>query len=532
MKIWSLQVKRGQIIGAVLAWLLVGSLLLMRSFSVSPEAQTATMDSRGEAGAEVVSQPPSPVPEQTDELKRVFSGKNAPMSTGSTATAAGLPGGEDAPPLLTMGSASPVPTDQMKPARAILGDEGGIYYFTITSSSDFTATPTWFVRYFTPRPTSTPAPTYTVTSTRTPRATCTPRYTATMMPTPTPKATFTPTPTLTATGTPTPSATFTLTSTLTVTNPPTPSATPTASLTPTFTNTPSETPTFTETPTETVTPTEIPTEKGMTISGSFAFVSRNADCSVERLNLVELPGLGIEKIADLPGVELCSWSPDGSRLLVKMQRGDSGIYDLHLVMLDGTVTPVTDALPGSSHCGDWGFDGDTILFPYTDGSGITSLEEIELAMGGLRQVYQDENEISRPQISPDGGRVVFITHDGTGSDLALLETDTGAMVRLTNTIEPEDTPSFSPEGLAVVFARLIDERWQLFYLDLETQEETVLGLTTGNEIQPDWSPDGQTLLFTSDGSGVRNIYIYKIGEAAPYQLLPDTAIQDTPLWRP
>ncbi len=261
-------------------------------------------------------------------------------------------------------------------------------------------------------------------------------------------------------------------------------------------------------------------------------MSRGTDGAADSVNLLELPGEASAKIAELDRVELCGWSPDGSRLLVQLPRGDSGLTDLQVIAVDGTLIAVTTALPGSSQCGDWIGDDGVVLFPYTDDSGVTSLSELTLAAGELKQVYQDGNGISQPQISPDGRQVVFIIHDGAGSDVALLDLDTGVAVRLTDTLEAEDTPRVSPDGQTVVFARQVEEGWALFTVNITTREETRLTLTSGSEQQPDWSTDGQYLVFTSDESGARNIYTYKLGEAAPMLLLPDPANQDSPLWRP
>lgn len=485
----------------MLAWALVGSLLLMRSFSVSPEASPGNPTGGGDAGAAAVL-----VNTRAADEERVLAAGTAAAGTlmpgMAEVSVQGQPAGQEDFQSGTSTSAPPTPAEQDKPARAILGDEGGVYYFPLAGSAA-APTATWYVKVFTPKPTSTPRPTYTPSSTATPRASFTPRYPAT--------------------ATLTPSLMPTLTDTLA------PSLTPTAFLFPTRTHTPinTATPTATHTATATATlPAELPPV------GTLAFVSRGQDGAADSINLLDLPGESFDTIAEQNGVELCGWSPDGMSLLVQLPRGDSGLTDLQMIAVDGTLTAFSTALPGSSQCGDWRNDGSALLFPYTDEGGVTSLSELMLASGELRQVYQDGNGISRPQLLPDGSKVVFITHDGAGSDVVLLDLSAGSVDKLTDTIEAEDTPKFSPDGQSVVFARQVEGQWALFTVNLATREETRLTLTSGSEWQPDRSTDGQYLLFTSDEGGASNIYAYKAGMTAPYPLLPGTESRDTPLWRP
>ncbi len=225
MQLGRVNINRKQVIGAVLAWALVGSLLLMRSFSVNPEAPPGNLAGGGEADAAVQSS--MLAPHQTRVVTANTASEGSVASAGNTVSIPGLSAGEENSPAGLTGANSPTIGAQGKPAQAVLGDEGGVYYFPLAGSSAQASTPTWYVKVFTPRPTSTPRATYTPSSTPTPRPSFTPRY----------PATASQTPSLTPTRTNTLMPTSTLTPSLTAA----PTQTQTASLTPTHTLTPTNT---------------------------------------------------------------------------------------------------------------------------------------------------------------------------------------------------------------------------------------------------------------------------------------------------
>ncbi len=494
MRLGKVDISRKQLIGAALAWALVGGLLLMRSFNFRPETPAGASINNGVGSGITAAHPTLLTPGQTSADRGATTPGGAAQRQ-NTPSATGLSPGESGfPPA----SATSVVTAGLpgKSPQPVLEDEGGMYYFPLTTRPA-NPTATWYVKVFTPRPTRTPLPTYTPSNTPTPRATSTPRDT----------------PTATPTSSPLPSAT--------------PSSTPTPTLTHTFSPTPSLWPTHTATATPTATsPAEAP------LTGSLAFVSRGGGDGGDIVNLLQLPELTSAALAELDGLELCAWSADGDLLLAQLPRDDSGLTDLYTIALDGTLTPLTTALPGSSRCGDWGDGGRELYFPYTDLDGSNSLVELTLATGENRVVYQDGNPLSQARVAPDGNRLVFVTQNNAGSDLLLLELDSGIIQKLTNTPELEDTPRFSPDGRAVAFARKVDNEWALFILQLTTLEETSLPRVPGGQRQPDWLDDGQYLLFTCGETAASNICVYRLGAAAARILLPSPASIDSPLWRP
>lgn len=388
--------------------------------------------------------------------------------------------------------------------------DGEMFYFPTEEDGQASPTPTWFVKYYTPRPTITTAPSLTPSKTATPKPTSTSRYTKT--PSLTPTVTLTPSKTSTLTATLTPSQTLTLT-----TNEP-PTETPTPTITPSDTPTP--------TPSATSSATEEPPA-----SGYFAYLARVGNDG-GRINLVELPQLTPTLIADFASVELCGWAPDGAQLLIQVQRAESALFDLQALALDGTATTLTGSLTGSSLCGDWLPDGSAVVFPYINEAGEPGLSMMDIATGEVQQLYADGDTYSRPDVSPDGTRVVLVSKDTDGQNLVLLNLEDTSIVSLTSSPEMEDAPRFFVDGESVVFTRKMEQTWDLCTINIDTLVEGCLSSDSADELWPDWSPDGRYLMFSSNISGKFNIYWLKNGDSISYPQLTGETNLFNPLWRP
>ena len=119
-----------------------------------------------------------------------------------------------------------------------------------------------------------------------------------------------------------------------------------------------------------------------------------------------------------------------------------------------------------------------------------------------------------PDISPDGRRVAFTTN-GAGTThlwVAELRDVTGTARRLLEN-EPFDqvfNPRFSPDGRTIAISR-----WQrggyrdVQLVDVETGRVTAVTRDRALDTGPCWSADGETLYFSSDRTGIANIYAYR-----------------------
>lgn len=139
----------------------------------------------------------------------------------------------------------------------------------------------------------------------------------------------------------------------------------------------------------------------------------------------------------------------------------------------------------------------------------TQLAEVDVKNGRIRNLAGTQRGFA-PSYSPEGDRLVYIARDGSETELRLYALSTGEQVTLFRQpgIQLLDA-AWSPDGRYVALAF-----WQNYggsgiaLLDLVRSEWMPLFGGDGTYLAPAWSPDGRYLLFSSDRTGVFNLYRY------------------------
>ena len=147
----------------------------------------------------------------------------------------------------------------------------------------------------------------------------------------------------------------------------------------------------------------------------------------------------------------------------------------------------------------------------------SDLRVVDVASGGKRALTKGARA-KEPDVSPDGGVVVFVRQDSDRSELATVPFAGGAPRDLTRS-EPGvqwNSPRFSPDGTLVAASRFAPGGWlDLVLVDAETGE-IVERLTEdrAKDVEPAWTPDGSALVFRSDRDGVSNLYALRLEDRA------------------
>lgn len=147
---------------------------------------------------------------------------------------------------------------------------------------------------------------------------------------------------------------------------------------------------------------------------------------------------------DVDGLTAPSWSPDGTRMAVTVNKG--GVEDLYLVtgLLEkngkAVLTPLTQDRYTQGYPA-WSPDGRAIAFA-TDQGPDTDLDKLvhgksRIALLDLETrkrtfLPDQEGNNHNPQWSPDGGRIAFVSDRAGKPDVFIQDLATGALSRATN----------------------------------------------------------------------------------------------------
>ena len=197
-----------------------------------------------------------------------------------------------------------------------------------------------------------------------------------------------------------------------------------------------------------------------------------------------------------------AWSADSSTLYVAGLTGEGG----HV-----TSVPVGEGEPTEIVSG-----GDVFPFrPSVTGSDL---------------IYTADGDIKK--IALEGGEATTIPFEATVTlDRTPYERKTYDLA----STEPKPAlgiidPVLSPDGSKAAYAALGD----LWMVDLITPESAPVNLTNDAYIHlsPSWSPDGETIAWSTDRSGITNVWLYDVASGEASQLTENQMPANAPIWSP
>jgi Tol biopolymer transport system component len=168
----------------------------------------------------------------------------------------------------------------------------------------------------------------------------------------------------------------------------------------------------------------------------------------------------------------------------------SQAFDLSALTLTGSPAPLAEqvATVSASRAGP-------IVYRTTSGQGRRQLVWLD----------RSGKEIGRVG-KPDGSRLA----EGSDTDIAI-----------------------SPDGRYVVLSRTVDENHDIWLLETARGVLSRFTFEPAAEYSARWSPDGRRVVFTSDRSGVFDLYVKSASGAGSEELLLATPVNKSPIdWSP
>jgi Tol biopolymer transport system component len=223
------------------------------------------------------------------------------------------------------------------------------------------------------------------------------------------------------------------------------------------------------------------------------------------------------------------WSPDGSTLYYT-NAGPDRMAEIRAVQPGpccfGPGPMVDSVRSGDRHVANLWSDGsgEATLSVAPDGRVIYARAEVYQEFEALQDIYSVEpktgveQRISRglrartPDVGRDGA-IAFVWRR-TGGRTAIAELGpAGPRVLFEDPASgPVDSPRFSPDGARIAFLHHRDGAWDLRIVDRRSLDVSEVTHDRALERDPAWTADGQWLLFSSDRTGIYNVYAWRPGE--------------------
>ncbi|MEN0067567.1 MAG: BamA/TamA family outer membrane protein [Myxococcota bacterium] len=124
-----------------------------------------------------------------------------------------------------------------------------------------------------------------------------------------------------------------------------------------------------------------------------------------------------------------------------------------------------------------------------------------------------------PDFSPDGSRLLYVTNRAQDNQLEVLTVDRRRSTLTNNRDHTQySTPRHSPDGRVVALSMWQDGRRDLWLMTPEGEPLRRITADDAIDADPVWSADGQWLYFSSDRSGIPNVYAIKLATEELFQV--------------
>lgn len=251
-----------------------------------------------------------------------------------------------------------------------------------------------------------------------------------------------------------------------------------------------------------------------------------------------LSTIGKKLHTSLQGNYGARWSPDGKTVAIAgIKDYEEGVADLFLIDSNsGKIKKVGG--PFVSSFFSFSPEGKSIVYSQqhygSTGAAINDLFLLNVETHQITRLTTNERATD-PCFSPDGQKIVYAIHQGTRSNLAIQNVNTGKRSIITDFLDWTEvfTPNWSPDGAHIAFSM-----WDsLGNRDIYLVESDGTGLikliaTPEDDRYPAWSADGSQIAFISYLNGIPNLYIFDIETSTIRQVTDTPGGVFNPSWLP
>lgn len=216
---------------------------------------------------------------------------------------------------------------------------------------------------------------------------------------------------------------------------------------------------------------------------------------------------------------MASWSPDGSKLLYARSTRENNHWcqSFDLYEYDRSRSKERRLTFGlRAHSASYSPDGSAIVF-VLQRDGTQNLAIMDVSGSNLMQLthFTNGEQVYNPRWSPDGQRVVFGWSIKDGQDILVIDRDGTDLEYLVQGEDDSRHPMFSADGLKLFFSSDRTGIFNIYSMDLESGAIALLTNVIGGAFMPSISPGGDLAYASYLSTGYK---IALLKEAKPQML--------------
>ncbi len=218
------------------------------------------------------------------------------------------------------------------------------------------------------------------------------------------------------------------------------------------------------------------------------------------------------------------FSPDNRKIAYTSNKQADYFGQSSLYVYDRATKEEKMIISGVRSSLSWSKDGSKIYYSKIthdnpNGSELSDLYSVDVASGEETRLTHGLRAMN-PSLSFDGKRLCFVvSKDGTGN-IMISDTLGNERQQITNNTDGEQVylPKWSPYGSSIVFGYSVGDGQDIAAVDIRSGNQWFIVNTEADERNPYYAPDGLHIYFSSDVTGIHNIYRYVIAQQTSLQV--------------